>query len=178
MDRDLHPLCQDFIQAGQELQFPHNPDFNGARQEGFGTYQNTAKDGMRMSAARAYLRPATKRQNLNLQKNALVTRILFEKKRATGVAYKQNGQDKVAHARREVILSAGAVNSPQILQLSGVGPADHLRKLGIDVVHAVEAVGKHLQDHLAIDFLFQLPTCESHAYRGFFLYACLLKTGA
>ena len=166
MDRDLHPLCQDFIQAGQELQFPHNPDFNGARQEGFGTYQNTAKDGMRMSAARAYLRPATKRQNLNLQKNALVTRILFEKKRATGVAYKQNGQDKVAHARREVILSAGAVNSPQILQLSGVGPADHLRKLGIDVVHAVEAVGKHLQDHLAIDFLFQskVPTLNTQLH--------------
>lgn len=163
MDRDLHPLCQDFLRAGQELQFPHNPDFNGASQEGVGTYQNTAKNGFRMSTARAYLRPARKRLNLQVEKRALATRVLFEGKRAVGIAYRQNGQDKTARARREVILSAGAINSPQLLQISGVGPGDLLQSKGVEVVHASAGVGRNLQDHLGLDYLYRskVPTLNN-----------------
>jgi choline dehydrogenase len=166
MDRDLHPLCQDFIEAGKQLQFPHNPDFNGATQEGVGTYQNTAKDGLRMSTARAYLRPARKRQNLRVEKNALAEKVIFEGKRAVGIRYRQNGRSLMARARHEVILSAGAVNSPQLLQISGVGPGALLKAKGIDVVHALDGIGRHLQDHLAIDYLYRskVPTLNNQLH--------------
>lgn len=166
MDRDLHPLCQDFVQAGRELQFPHNPDFNGAVQEGVGTYQNTVKDGLRMSAARAYLHPARKRPNLRVEKNALAERIVFEGKKATGVSYRQNGHLKIARCRREVILSAGAVNSPQLLQVSGVGPGALLASTGIEVVHGLNGVGRNLQDHLVIDYLYRanVPTLNTQLH--------------
>jgi len=170
MDRDLHPLCQSFIQAGTEIQIPHNPDFNGPAQEGVGTYQNTAKGGMRMSTARAYIGSAKGRSNLTIAKHALATKILFDGKRATGVAYSQNGRIKQAFARREVILSAGAINSPQLLQLSGIGPAGLLQSKGVEVVHASDGVGQHLQDHLAIDFLYRskVPTLNNqlHSWYG------------
>lgn len=170
MERDLHPLCQTFIEAGRQLQIRHTPDFNGASQEGLGTYQNTAKGGMRMSAARAYIGPAKSRRNLIIAKNALTTKILFEGKRATGVCYRQNGRLKRVYARRDVILSAGAINSPQLLQLSGVGPGPLLRDRGIEVVHALNGVGRHLQDHLAIDFLYRakVPTLNNqlHTWPG------------
>jgi len=160
MDRDLHPLCDDFIKAGEELQFPHNRDFNGARQEGVGTYQNTARDGMRMSTARAYIRPARHRPNLRVETHAHATKLLFDGTRATGVAYSQRGTMKEARARREVIVAAGAVNSPQLLQLSGIGPGADLQTHGIDVIHDSPGVGQHLQDHLGIDYLFRsrVPT--------------------
>lgn len=170
MDRFLHPMCRDFIAAGEQMQIPHNPDFNGATQEGIGTYQNTAKGGLRMSTARAYIRPAQRRKNLRIEKNALATRLLFEGGRAVGVAYRQHGQDKQAVAQREVILSAGAVNSPQLLQLSGVGPAALLKSRGVEVVHNSPGVGQNLQDHLAIDFLYRskVPTLNDqlHSWRG------------
>ncbi|WP_422030973.1 GMC family oxidoreductase [Roseovarius sp.] len=160
MDRDLHPLCADFIKAGEELQFPHNRDFNGARQEGVGTYQNTARDGMRMSTARAYIRPARHRPNLRVETHAHATKLLFDGTRATGIAYSQRGTMKEARARREVIVAAGAVNSPQLLQLSGIGPGADLQSHGIEVVHDSPGVGQHLQDHLGIDYLFRsrVPT--------------------
>ncbi len=163
MDRDLHPLCADFIEAGRMLQFRHNPDFNGATQEGVGTYQNTAKGGLRMSTARAYLRPAMKRANLRVEKHALAERILFEDRRAVGISYRRNGQTHEARARLEVILSAGAVNSPQLLQLSGIGPAALLTGKGIKVVQALDGVGRHLQDHLAVDYLYRskVPTLNN-----------------
>jgi len=166
MDRDLHPLCQDFIAAGQELQYPHNSDFNGASQEGVGTYQNTAKYGMRMSTARAYIRPVQQRMNLRVEKHALAMQITFDGKRATGVTYRQRRQVKTATARREVILSAGAINSPQLLQLSGIGPAALLRDKGIEVRHASEGVGQNLQDHLAVDFIYRskVPTLNDQLY--------------
>lgn len=170
MDRYLHPICQNYIRAGQEIQIPHNPDFNGASQEGLGTYQNTAKGGMRMSTARAYIRPARKRANLRVEKRALAQRVLFEDGRAVGVEYSQNGKIKQAFASREVILSAGAINSPQLLQLSGVGPADLLKSKGIDVVSHSAGVGQNLQDHLGIDFLYRskVPTLNDqlHSWQG------------
>lgn len=152
--RDMHPLCQDFLRAGQEIHIPHNPDFNGARQEGVGAYQITAKGGMRMSTARAYIRPARQRNNLHVVQHALATSITFEGKRATGLRYRRHGQEIEVRARREVILSAGAINTPQLLQLSGVGPADLLRDKGITLRHPAEGVGRNLQDHLCIDHLF------------------------
>ncbi len=160
MSRDLHPLCQDYLRAGQECGLPYNPDFNGPAQEGVGLYQNTVKGGVRMSVSRAYLRPARRNPGLRIEKRAHATRILFEGTRAVGVAYRQNGKNRTARASREVILAAGSINTPQLLQLSGVGPASLLRPLGIEVVHDAPAVGRNLQDHLGMDYLYRsrVPT--------------------
>jgi choline dehydrogenase len=159
----VHPLCQVYLQAGGQAGLPRNPDFNGASQEGVGIYQITTRDGLRASASSAYLRPAMKRGKLDVQTGAHATRIVFDGLRASGVVYRQGGQSLFAQARREVIVAAGAVNSPQLLQLSGVGPAAQLKELGIAVVHDSPAVGQHLQDHLCIDHLYRskLPTLNN-----------------
>ncbi|RWO61841.1 GMC family oxidoreductase N-terminal domain-containing protein [Mesorhizobium sp.] len=156
----VHPLTKRYLAAANHAGLPFNPDFNGASQEGAGIYQITTKNGRRMSAARAFLRPAMKRKNLRVEINALATRILFEGKRAVGIEYLQNGETKKARAGREVILSGGSINSPQLLQLSGVGPSALLGALGIAVVHANENVGANLQDHVGINYTFRgrLPT--------------------
>ncbi|MBB93804.1 MAG: choline dehydrogenase [Rhodobacteraceae bacterium] len=166
MDRDLHPLCADFLKAGQDLQYPHNPDFNGASQEGVGTYQNTAKGGMRMSTARAYVRPARGRSNLRVETGAMVQGLTFDGPRVTGLRYRQNGRILQARARREVILSAGAVNSPQLLQVSGIGPGALLQGKGISPRHDLPGVGRNLQDHLGIDYLYRskVPTLNQQLY--------------
>lgn len=158
--RDLHPLCRNYIAAGQECGLPYNPDLNGESQEGVGLYQITARGGIRMSAARAYLRPAMRRPNLKIEKNAHATRILFDGKRAVGVEYRRHGRTMTARAGREVVLSAGAVNTPQLLQLSGVGAAEILKPLGIEVVSNAPEIGRNLQDHLGVDYLYRsrLPT--------------------
>ncbi|CAH2407509.1 GMC family oxidoreductase [Mesorhizobium escarrei] len=156
----VHPLTKRYLAAASQAGLPFNPDFNGASQEGVGIYQITTKNGRRMSAARAFLRPAMKRNNVRVEINALATRILFDGKRAVGIEYLQNGETKNAHAGREVILSGGSVNSPQLLQLSGVGPSALLGALGIAVVHANKNVGANLQDHVGINYTFRgkLPT--------------------
>ncbi|TGQ92033.1 choline dehydrogenase [Mesorhizobium sp. M8A.F.Ca.ET.208.01.1.1] len=156
----VHPLTKRYLAAGQQAGLPLNPDFNGAAQEGVGIYQISTKNGRRMSAARAFLRPAMKRANVRVETNALASRILFEGKRAVGVEYLRNGETRTARAGREVILSAGSINSPQLMQLSGVGPATLLKGLGIPVVHANENVGANLQDHVGINYTFKgkLPT--------------------
>jgi len=156
----VHPLTKRYLAASQQAGLPLNPDFNGAAQEGVGTYQISTKNGRRMSAARAFLRPAMKRGNVRVETNALASRILFDGKRAVGIEYLQNGQTKTARAGREVILSAGSINSPQLLQLSGVGPSALLKGLGIPVVHANENVGANLQDHVGINYTFKgkVPT--------------------
>ncbi|MEI8713913.1 MULTISPECIES: GMC family oxidoreductase N-terminal domain-containing protein [unclassified Mesorhizobium] len=156
----VHPLTKRYLAAGQQAGLPFNPDFNGAAQEGVGVYQISTRNGRRMSAARAFLRPAMKRANVRVEMKALATRVLFEGKRAVGVEYQQNGETKSARAGREVILSGGSVNSPQLLQLSGVGPSALLKGLGIRMVHANENVGAHLQDHVGINYTFKgkLPT--------------------
>lgn len=156
----VHPLTKRYLAAANQAGLPFNPDFNGASQEGVGIYQITTKNGRRMSAARAFLRPAMKRKNVRVEMNALATRILFEGKRAVGIEYLQNGETKTARAGREVILSGGSINSPQLLQLSGVGPSALLGALGIPVVHANENVGANLQDHVGINYTYRgrLPT--------------------
>ena len=158
--KSVHPLTSRYLAAGQQAGLPLNPDFNGASQEGVGVYQITTRNGRRMSAARAFLHPAMKRKNVRVEMNALATRILFEGKRAVGIEYLQNGETKVARAGREVILSGGSINSPQLLQLSGIGPQALLGSLGIPIIHANENVGANLQDHVGINYTFKgkLPT--------------------
>lgn len=151
----VHPLCRNYLAGGVEAGLPRNPDFNGATQEGIGIYQITTRNGFRCSAATAYLAPARRRANLRVITAAQATRVLFDGKRAIGVEYRQGGETRQVRARRSVILSAGAVNTPQLLQLSGVGDPDLLKRHGIDVVHAAPAVGRNLQDHIGFDHLYR-----------------------
>jgi len=147
---DKHELCDAFIASAMALGVPRNDDFNGGRQEGAGYYQATARNGRRSSAATGYLRPAMKRSNLRVEVEALATRVLFEGKRAVGVEYLQRGAKRSARAAREVILAGGSINSPQLLQLSGVGPRALLERHGIPVVHDAPGVGEDLQDHFYV----------------------------
>jgi choline dehydrogenase len=144
------PLSAAFIDAAAETGLPKNPDFNGATQEGAGFFQTTTRDGRRASTAVAYLRPAKGRHNLRVETAALAQRILFEGRRARAVEYRQAGALRTARARKEILVSSGAYNSPQLLQLSGVGPAELLQKHGIDVVFDAPGVGHDLQDHLQV----------------------------
>jgi len=137
-----------FVEAATSAGVPANPDFNGATQDGVGFYQVTQKDGARWSTASAYLRPALSRPNLTVVTNALAGRVTFDGRRAVGVHYVRRGEALVAEASREVILCGGSINSPQLLLLSGVGPADELRQAGVPVIHDLPGVGKNLQDHL------------------------------
>jgi choline dehydrogenase len=150
-----HPLCEAFIAAAQSCGFPRNDDFNGPTQEGAGYFQLTARNGRRWSTAVGYLKEAKRRPNLAVASNALATRILFSGRRVIGVEYRQGGATHTAHANAEVIVSGGAFNSPQLLQLSGLGPAKILRELGIDVVADMPGVGADLQDHLQIRMLYR-----------------------
>ena len=145
-----HPLCEAFIEAAQQSGFPRNDDFNGPTQEGAGYFQLTARNGRRWSTAVGYLKEARRRPNLTVVANALATRVLFSGKRAIGVEYRQGETTHTAYADGEVILSGGAFNSPQLLQLSGVGPAKLLREHGIAVIADVPGIGADLQDHLQI----------------------------
>jgi choline dehydrogenase len=151
-----NPLYDAFIEAGRQAGYAVSADLNGERQEGFGFLDMTVKDGVRWSTANAYLRPALKRPNLRVLTHALATRVAFEGRRATGVRYRRSGVDELAGARREVILCGGAINSPQLLKLSGIGPAAELIALGIDVVADRPGVGENLQDHL--EFYFQVAS--------------------
>lgn len=146
--QDPRPLAERFVDAAAEAGLPRNDDFNGEQQEGTGLYHVTQKDGKRCSAADAYLKPVLDRSTLTAETGAQVTEITFDGDRATGVVYEQDGQRHEVTADSEVVLSAGAVNSPQLLLLSGVGPADHLAEHGVDVQADLPGVGKNLQDHL------------------------------
>jgi choline dehydrogenase len=144
------PLSAAFIAAAAETGIPENADFNGATQEGAGFFQTTTRYGRRASTAVSYLRPARGRSNLQIETSALAQRILFDGHRAEAVEYRQAGSLRTARARKEILISGGAYNSPQLLQLSGVGPAELLRKHGIDVVLDAPGVGHDLQDHLQV----------------------------
>ncbi len=144
---DAHPLCEAFFDAAETCGYARNPDVNGATQAGFGYNQVTQRNGRRCSTAVGYLRPARRRTNVSVATDAHATRVLFSGKRAAGVEYLCGGERRSAHARAEVILAAGAFNSPQLMQLSGLGPATHLQALGIPVVADMPGVGANLQDH-------------------------------
>ena len=153
---DKHELMEAIIRAAGERGVPRNDDFNGARQEGVGYYQLFTRHGWRSSSATAYLRPARGRGNLRVEVNAHATGIVFAGGRATGMRYVRDGREYEAHAAREVILSAGALQSPQLLQLSGVGDAGRLQALGIPVTHNLPGVGENLQDHLQLRLMYKV----------------------
>ncbi|MCB1969557.1 MAG: GMC family oxidoreductase N-terminal domain-containing protein [Geminicoccaceae bacterium] len=155
IDKAVHSLTRDYVEAAQAAGLPFNSDFNGATQEGVGIYQITTRSGFRCSAATAYLAPTRRRSNLAVVTHAHVTRILFDGKRASRVEYRNPAGLHRITVRTEVILCAGAVNSPQILQLSGIGDAGLLRRHGIDVVVDAPAVGRNLQDHLGFDYIYE-----------------------
>ena len=161
--KQMHPLVDRFIKAGLNAGFSYNPDFNGASQEGIGIYQINTKGGWRMSAAKAFLHPALKRKNVTLFSHAHVTKLTMDGLRVTGIEISQKGKTQTLAAKREVILSAGSVNTPQILQLSGIGPAGHLAMKGINPVLNSPAVGHHMQDHLGINYIFKtkVPTLNT-----------------
>ena len=138
-----------FLEAARQAGFHANADFNGQQQDGYGLYHVTQKRGQRWSTARAYLKPVLKRPNLSTVTHALVTRILFEGRNAIGVEYLQEGTTHIVHANKEIILSGGTINSPQILLLSGVGPGEQLQQMGIEIIHDLPGVGQNLQDHIA-----------------------------
>ncbi|MBA1202823.1 choline dehydrogenase [Pseudomonas capeferrum] len=150
-----HPLTEGFIGAAKELGVPLIQDFNTGDQEGVGYYQLTTRKGLRCSTAVAYLHPARRRPNLTIEALAQAEKVLFEGTRAVGVQYRQNGQSLAVKAKREVILSAGALQSPQLLQLSGIGPSQLLEKFNIATVHALPGVGENLQDHLQIRLIYE-----------------------
>jgi len=156
--RSKNPLFRAFVEAGIEAGHPFTADFNGVAQEGFGPYQLTIHGGKRWSAAKAYLHPVLERKNLTIESNAHVTRVLFEGARAVGIEYVQKKETVRVRANREVLLAGGAVHSPQLLMLSGVGDGDVLRRFDIPVVIDLKGVGRNLQDHL--DSSIQYECCQ------------------
>ncbi len=169
-ERELHPSCEYFFRACEEAGLARNADFNGARQEGTGAFHLTIKDGRRMSAARGYLWPGRRRTNLQIETGAEAERILFQGKRAVGVEYRQDGGLRRASSAAEVIVSAGAVGSPKLLMLSGIGPGEELSRFGIEAVVASPGVGRNLQDHFDIGFVYRsrVPTLNDtlHPWSG------------
>ena len=149
-DRDDDILLDKFVEAGAQAGFPLTNDFNGKQQEGFSRYEHTIKGSKRFSSARAYLHPALKRKNLFTKINITVDKVIFENRKAIGIEYFEKGSKKFIGCNREVILSSGAVNSPQILLRSGIGDAKEIKKHGINVTYELKGVGKNLQDHFAV----------------------------
>ena len=165
---ERHDLCDAFIDAAAASGYPRNKDYNNGNQEGFGYYQVTMKNGRRWSAARAFLDPIRHRPNLRIETEALVSKILLEGKRAVGVAYTAHGQAREARCGREVIVSCGAVQSPGVLEHSGIGQPELLRKLGIEVRHELKGVGENYGDHFAprMNWRVKLPITLNEQTRG------------
>jgi choline dehydrogenase len=163
--RSPHPWSRAAVRAAVAAGYPRNDDFNGAAQEGAGLYQLTQRRGRRWSAADAYLHPARARPNLTVRTGALATRVLVSGGRATGVEYRCGGRTRTARAAAEVVLAGGAVNSPQLLLLSGIGPGGHLRDVGVDVVHDLPGVGGGLQDHPLVPVVWRTRAGRS-LFRG------------
>jgi choline dehydrogenase len=148
-----HPLCDAYLEAAEQIQISRNDDYNAGDMEGAALYQITTGNGLRASTASAYLRPAMQRGNLVVQQHAHVRRVIIENHAAMGIEYERNGELQIAKARAEVILCAGAVNSPQLMQHSGIGPIDVLHAAGVSLEHELPAVGQHLSDHLGADIV-------------------------
>lgn len=177
--RCLNPLARRFVEAAQQYGVPFNEDFNGAQQEGVGYFQVTQKNGQRHSAAAAFLKPVLTRPNLTIKTGAHVTRLLFDKQCVVGVEFAQNGQRQQVRVNREVLLCGGAINSPQTLLLSGLGPADHLRQMDIPVVVDLPGVGQNLQDHALVGVEYQcnenIGLHKADNFRNIFHYLVFKK---
>ena len=152
VERDVHPLTNKYLEAGQELGFPLNSDYNGSHMEGVSVYQTTIANGLRVSSASAYISKRNSGRNLRVITNAHVTKLIFDGRRAIGVCFSQGNRETTVLTDGEVILSAGALNSPHLLYLSGLGPANELQPHGISVLQDMPHVGRHLQDHIGVDF--------------------------
>ncbi len=163
---EQHPLTRVFMEACEQMGIPRNADYNGATQEGVGYFQYALGDGRRMSTARAYLKPARSRRNLKVMTKARTKWIVVKDGRAVGVRFKHDGVEREAHAGAEVILSAGSIASPQILELSGIGAGARLRELGIDVVHDLPGIGENLQDHYVSRFCCRAKGIETFNERA------------
>lgn len=162
----VHPICHTFIDTATGLGFPATADLNGETPEGVGFYQINTRGGWRASTANAFLHPALRRSNVALHKRSHATRILFDGTRASGIEYRRGGRTLVAHARREVILAGGAINSPQLLMLSGIGDGAALASHGIEALANLPAVGRNLQDHIAVSYFYRTrpPTLNDQLY--------------
>jgi choline dehydrogenase len=180
--RYINPLTPVFLDATQQAGFPRNEDFNGERQEGFGLYQTTTRNGQRSSSAEAYLKPVRHRKNLTVITKATASRVIFENGKASAVVYSVAGKGGFCEAaRKEIILSGGSINSPQLLMLSGIGPSAQLQQHGIDVLVDLPGVGGNLQDHLDACILQQCTQAPAPAMwpnRGGFYAHHWLKTNA
>lgn len=161
--KSWNPVSAAIVDAAEQAGHHRNDDFAGDRQDGFGRYDLNQRNGTRLSSARAFLHPALKRANLTVLDETMVRRILFDRGRAVGLEIEKDGARSTISARREIILCAGATNSPQLLMLSGIGPQDHLRDMGIDLVHHLPGVGAHLQDHPTVHVAMENPSAESYA---------------
>jgi choline dehydrogenase-like flavoprotein len=161
--KSWNPISTAIIDAAAQAGHHRNDDFAGERQAGFGRYDLNQRNGTRLSSARAFLHPALDRPNLTVLPETMVRRILFDRGRAVGLEIEKDGARSTITAQREIILCAGATNSPQLLMLSGIGPQDHLRDMGIDVVHHLPGVGAHLQDHPTVHVAMENPSAESYA---------------
>jgi len=161
--RSFNPVTGAILDAAEQAGHYRNDDFAGERKDGFGRYDLNQRKGTRLSSARAFLHPALKRPNLTVLDETLVRRIMFDRGRATGIEIEREGVHSVLNARREIVLCAGATNSPQLLMLSGIGPADHLREVGIEPLHDLLGVGAHLQDHPTVHVAMENPSGESYA---------------
>jgi len=153
---NAHPLTRVFVQACQQFGIPYNADFNGPQQAGAGAYQTTTRNARRCSTAVAYLHPARSRKNLEVRLRTATRRVLIEHGRAVGVEFVHDGSVQRVRAEREVLVTAGAIGSPKLLLLSGIGPAAHLRGVGVDVVHDLPGVGQNLHDHYGTDIVYEL----------------------
>lgn len=177
--RDRNPLSHAFVAAAQAVGFPHNPDFNGSQLDGVGWVQVTQHRGRRWSTADAFLRPAMRRSNLQVLTGAQCTRILIRDRRTVGIEYLRQGTRQTAIASREIILSGGTVGSTQLLLLSGIGPAQHLQEMGIDVVVDLPGVGQNLQDHVAVAIVIgstqPLSLLNANSPRELFKYLLLRR---
>ncbi|OAN56523.1 GMC family oxidoreductase [Sphingobium sp. TCM1] len=161
--KSWNPVSTAIVDAAEQAGHRRNDDFAGDRQDGFGRYDLNQRNGTRLSSARAFLHPALKRANLTVLDETMVRRILFDRGHAVGLEIEKDGARSTIFAKREIILCAGATNSPQLLMLSGIGPQDHLREMGIDVVHHLPGVGQHLQDHPTVHVAMENPSAESYA---------------
>lgn len=161
--KSWNPVSAAIVDAAEQAGHRRNDDFASDRQDGFGRYDLNQRSGTRLSSARAFLHPVLDRANLTVMADTMVRRILFDRGRAVGLEIETGGARSTIAARREIILCAGATNSPQLLMLSGIGPQDHLREMGIDLVHHLPGVGAHLQDHPTVHVAMENPSAESYA---------------
>jgi choline dehydrogenase-like flavoprotein len=160
----FNPITAAIVEAAAQAGHHKNDDFAGERQDGFGRYDLNQRRGTRLSAARAFLHPALRRPNLTVLDETLARRIIFDRGRATGLEIERHGETSIVSARRDIVLCGGAINSPQLLMLSGIGPADHLREVGVELVHDLPGVGSHLQDHPTVHLSVENPSAESYAF--------------